>query len=150
MIEITGEVATKAEVKKGVVGRVAERVGKFLTETYTIKGASAKELKKYEDVYNRFTGDKRAEMLKYYEGVARKSATWKVVRNWVATGAGLALAGTAALYGTAFLGAVKAGNVAGWWALETAGFKNALACSTFLRDKIVNVWNWFIRPARFG
>ncbi len=146
MSEATGETAAPVELKKNVVGRVAERVGKFLSETYTIKGATAKELQKYADTYDRFTGDQRAEMLQYYEKVAQKSATWKVVRNWVATGAGLAVAGAAVAFGPAAYSAVMAGNLSGWFAAEAATFKGAIS-SPFIGDRIKNIWSWITHPA---
>lgn len=85
------EVPKGIEKDKGVVGRVAARIGKFLSETYTIKGAKAAEMRKYGEIYSGFTPSQQEEMRTYFEKKVSKKATWKVIRNWVVTGAGLAL-----------------------------------------------------------
>lgn len=85
------EVGMKVEKETGRVKRVTDRIGKFLSETYTFKGAKAAELRKYEKLYASFTPSQQSEMMAYYDKKAGKRSTWKVIRNWVATGAGLAL-----------------------------------------------------------
>ncbi|HLD25286.1 MAG TPA: hypothetical protein VJB96_05210 [Patescibacteria group bacterium] len=85
------EITPKMEKEPGRARRVVDRIGKFLSETYTVKGAKAAELRKYEKLYASFTPSQQQEMMAYYDKKAGKKAVWKVVRNWVATGAGLAL-----------------------------------------------------------
>lgn len=93
------ETPVPVEKEPGAVKRVAERIGKFLSETYTIKGAKAKEMRKYEKLYDQFTPSQRAEMMEFYDQKITKGATWKVIRNWVATGAGVALGWSVAHFG---------------------------------------------------
>lgn len=100
------------EKESGAVRRVAEKVGTFLSETYTKKGALKKEMKQYAQVFNKFTGSQREEMQAYYEKRANKSATFKVIRNWVATGAGITLGYVALARPELIVGAVK--GVADW------------------------------------
>ena len=93
MSEQHGELPVKIEKEQGAVGRVAERMGKFLAEHYTFKGATAKELQGLDRVMGHFTPSQQNELKSYYESKAVNSARWKVIRNWVATGAGLTLGG---------------------------------------------------------
>lgn len=106
------ELPINPEKESGAVKRVAEKVGTFLSETYTKKGALKKEMAQYEKIFNRFTGAQRQEMKAFYEKQANKSATFKLIRNWVVTGAGLALGGAAALRPDLAVLAVK--GLAGW------------------------------------
>lgn len=86
------EVPMGQEREAGIVSRVGARIGKFLSETYTFKGAAAKEqTEQYAKIYNQFSGETKAQMMRDYEKVATDKAHWKVIRNWIATGAGLAL-----------------------------------------------------------
>lgn len=85
------EVTPKIEKEPGRAKRVVDRIGKFLSETYTVKGAKAAEMRKYEKVYASFTPSQQEEMKAYYDKKAGKKAVWKVIRNWVVTGAGLTL-----------------------------------------------------------
>ena len=93
MSEQHGELPVKIEKEQGAVGRVAERMGKFLAEHYTFKGATAKELQGLDRVVGHFTPSQQNELKSYYESKAVNNARWKVIRNWVATGAGLTLGG---------------------------------------------------------
>lgn len=85
------EVPMGVEKEAGMIKRVTSRIGKFLSENYTIKGAKAKEIGKYATLYAQFTPEQQDEMKAFYEKKVAKTATWKVIRNWVTTGAGLAL-----------------------------------------------------------
>ena len=119
MSEHGGEMAAPVEKQESkVIQRVAERVGKFLSETYTVKGAKEKELRKMDRVISSFTPSQQGEMRAYFAAKAEKNAKWKVIRNWVATGAGIALGGWVAAVGPekaalAVIGA--AGEVSKWW-----------------------------------
>lgn len=117
MSEQSGELAAPVERESGVVKRVAEKVSKFLSENYTLKGAKAKELRALDSVVGHFTPEQQREMRSHFEAKAEKNAKWKVIRNWVATGAGLALGGAVALYPEKALGLVilAATETAKWW-----------------------------------
>lgn len=90
MAEVS-EAPKGVEKDRGVVGRVTAKISKFLSENYTIKGAKAAEMRKYGALHASFTPSQQTEMRAYYEKKVSKKATWKVIRNWVVTGAGLAL-----------------------------------------------------------
>lgn len=117
------ETAVKVEKESGVVRRVADRIGKFLSETYTVKGAKQKEIGKYAGLYSQFTPSQQEEMKAFYEKKVGKTATWKVIRNWVATGAGLALG----------YGLMQPGNAALMWKFVTDTAPKAIASGA---DKI--------------
>jgi len=85
------EVHMGVEKEAGMIKRVTSRIGKFLSETYTVKGAKSKEMAKYTALYTQFTPSQQEEMKAFYEKKVAKTATWKVIRNWVVTGAGLAM-----------------------------------------------------------
>lgn len=99
------------ERESNVVTRVAKRVGKFLEQTYTRHGVLAKDIEKAKKLTEGMTFYTRRTELARLTKRAESQATWKVIRNWVLTGAGLALGG-----------AILA-NPAGAWAAitETAG-----------------------------
>ena len=151
MTETTGEMTAPVEQKKNVVSRVAERVGKFLSETYTVKGATAKEMEKYAYIYDQFSGKQRDEMMAYYDKSANQTASWKVVRNWVATGAGLAAGGATIAFHEAAWSAITgaAGVAAGWFATEAVAFQAAIMQSGSFVDKVKNIWNLFLHPNPF-
>lgn len=117
-----GEFSVGVEKESGPVRRVAKRVGEFLSETYTVKGAFAKEMQKIDKVYRSFTLEQQQEMRAYFAAKAEKSAKWKVIRNWVATGAGIALGAVLLVKPTIITEAVlTAGKiVSGWWETATA------------------------------
>jgi|GEM_PF-754478 len=150
-----GELNLGVEKESGPVKRVAERVGKFLAETYTVKGAISKELRKLDKVNGSFTLEQQQEMRAYFAAKAEKSAKWKVIRNWVATGAGLALGGWVAAVGPEkAVGAVlcAAGKAGEWWtgtALPTLGKLGTGIGGAFeavrgsLSDKMYAFREWF-------
>lgn len=132
MSEANGEVTAPVEKEATPVQKMAERVGKFLSETYTFKGAKAKEMRAFDAISASFTPSQQQEMREYFAAKAEKNAKWKVIRNWVATGAGLALGTTIALRPDLVAGAlVSAGKlVTTWWkdiGLAAAGVKTGLA-----------------------
>lgn len=112
-----GENGINVEKESGPVRRVAERVGRSLSETYTVKGAIAKEMRKVDKVTRSFTPQQQQEMRTYFSRKAEKSAKWKVIRNWVATGAGLAVGSALAFAPEQSLALVVnvAGEVGKWW-----------------------------------
>jgi hypothetical protein len=117
MSEATGEMMSPMEKESGVLRKMSERVGKFLSETYTFKGAKAKELIGFEKSLSHFTPSQQEEMREYFDKKADVNSKWKVIRNWVVTGAGLTL-GAAVLANPAGAWALveKAGEaVVGWW-----------------------------------
>lgn len=89
MTEVT-ETPVNVDKEPGAVKRVAERITTFLKETYTLKGATAKEVTKYNNLYASFTPAQREELIAFNEKAIHKTAMRKVVRNWIITGAGLA------------------------------------------------------------
>ena len=99
MTEQTGELAAPVERESGVVKRVAETVGRSLSENYTLKGSKARELRALDTVVGHFTPEQQMEMRSHFEAKAEKNAKWKVIRNWVATGAGIALGGAVVIAG---------------------------------------------------
>ena len=123
MTEQTGELAAPVERESGVVKRVAEKVGRFLSENYTLKGAKARELRALDTVVGHFTPEQQMEMRSHFEAKAEKNAKWKVIRNWVATGAGIALGGAVVIAGpdkAAAAVVLAAGKVAEWWTASAA------------------------------
>ena len=123
MTEQTGELAAPVERESGVVKRVAEKVGRFLSENYTLKGAKARELRALDTVVGHFTPEQQMEMRSHFEAKAEKNAKWKVIRNWVATGAGIALGGAVVIAGpdkAAAAVVLAAGKVAEWWTARAA------------------------------
>lgn len=140
MSELAGELPVKVERESGVVARVAARVGKFLSENYTYSGAKAKELAGLHNVVGHFTPDQQKEMRSFFEAKADKNAKWKVIRNWVATGAGLALGGAVALFPEKVAGLVvlAATETAKWW---TGTLVPALAKVGMAADKVGAAFN---------
>lgn len=123
MTEQTGELAAPVERESGVMKRVSEKVGRFLSENYTLKGAKARELRALDSVVGRFTPEQQREMRAHFEAKAEKNAKWKVIRNWVATGAGIALGGAVVIAGpdkAAAAVVLAAGKVAEWWTASAA------------------------------
>ena len=123
MTEQTGELAAPVERESGVIKRVAEKAGKFLSENYTYKGAKARELRALDSVVSHFTPDQQQEMRGHFEAKAEKNAKWKVIRNWVATGAGIALGGAVVIAGpdkAAAAVVLAASKVAEWWTASAA------------------------------
>lgn len=123
MTEQTGELAAPVERESGVVKRIAEKAGKFLSENYTLKGAKARELRALDAVVGSFTPEQQMEMRAHFEAKAEKNAKWKVIRNWVATGAGIALGGAVVIAGpdkAAAAVVLAAGKVAEWWTVTAA------------------------------
>lgn len=123
MTEQTGELAAPVERENSVVKRVSEKVGKFLSENYTLKGAKARELRALDTVVGNFTPDQQQEMRAHFEAKAEKNAKWKVIRNWVATGAGIALGGAVVIAGpdkAAAAVVLAATKVAEWWTASAA------------------------------
>lgn len=132
MSEVQGEMSAPVEKESGAVKKMAERVGKFLSETYTFKGATAKEMRAFDNIASSFTPSQQEEMRAYFSAKAEKNAKWKVIRNWVATGAGVALGTTMLLRPDLVTGAlVTAGKVVGtWWkdaGVALAGVKTGMA-----------------------
>jgi hypothetical protein len=121
---VASEATPTLEQESKPVRNVAERVGKFLSENYTLKGAKAKELRAMDRVISQFTPTQQAEMRSYFDKKAESNAKWKVIRNWVATGAGLAVAGWVGLVGPEkallLIGSVGK-TVAGWAGGVAAG-----------------------------
>lgn len=151
MSEVTGEMMSPMEKESGVLKKMSERVGKFLSETYTFKGAKAKELIGLEKSLSHFTPSQQEEMREYFEKKADANSKWKVIRNWVVTGAGLTL-GAAVLANPAGAWALvgKAGEaVVGWWHQATTAVSTAVVgvgqgtvdVGTAVRDWLFDVHN---------
>lgn len=130
MTELKAEMPVKPEKESGVVKRVADRIGEFLSKTYTIKGAKANEVKKFDALYAQFTPSQSAEMKAFYEKKVGKTATWKVIRNWVATGAGVALG----------YGLLQPGGAAAMWGFVTDKAVPAI------KGGAEAVFNWIFNP----
>ena len=102
------EMSAPVERESNVVKRVTEKVGQFLKETYTTQGMIAKDMRKYAKLTENNTFYTRRAKMEAYQRLAEKHATWKVIGNWVLTGAGLAVGGTAILRPDLIVGAVGA------------------------------------------
>ncbi len=119
------------EREAGIVQRVANRVGKFLSETYTYKGATQKEIAtRYGIAYSQFNDETRANMKKVFEQAATDKAHWNVIRNWIVTGG----AGLGLWYGISHVG------VAGMWKFVTDVAPKAIAKGA------EGVFNWIFNP----
>lgn len=121
------ELPAVVERESGTLRKVAERIGTVLSETYTVKGAKAKELRSLDAITAKFTPSQQKEMWEYFESKADKTAKWKVIRNWVVTGAGLALGTVLLTKPELIVGAVvKAGAiVSSWWKETTSALVSA-------------------------
>ena len=119
------EMTVPIERESGAVKRVTEKVGQFLKETYTRQGVIVKDMRRYAKLTENDTFYTRRDKMAQYEKLAEKHATWKVIRNWAVTGAGLALGGSILANPSHALALVTeaANGAAGWirGAIDAAG-----------------------------